>query len=236
MKKGIGDKVLGWFVVQEGAEEEKEEEIDAAAPEEKRNGSGNGNPDREEAFRAVPHAVSRSTAAVVAPVVAPGHAHDAKAFAAVYRAAGVGDEERERLSKVRALLESLPDEATVDVKRAIVGASLEAFGVSIDRILVTGEGALAALDGYVVSGQTRTKDVLAEAEARIAKLTAEIDEVRRLMDVQVAAQQDLVRAAATEKARVRAVVDFFDHGASGRTPARRGDPHAVPQPRLIRLK
>jgi hypothetical protein len=125
------------------------------------------------------------------------------------------------------LVEALPDEASIEVKRAIVGASLEAFGISIDRILVTGEGALGALDGYVVAGQTRTKEVLAQGEARIAKLTAEIAEVRRLMDVQVAAQHELARATANEKARVRIALEFFDDGASAR---------AAPAPRLVRLK
>ena len=153
--------------------------------------------------------------------------HDARAFGAVYRAAGVADEERDRLTKVLSLLESLPEEASIDVKRAIVGASLEAFGVSIDRILVTGEGALSALDGYVVDGQSRTREVLTQAESRIAKLTSEIEEVRRLMDVQVAAQQELSRAATTEKARVRTVLDFFASGSSTRT---------ATAPRLVRLK
>jgi hypothetical protein len=155
--------------------------------------------------------------------------HDARAFGAVYRAAGVDDVERERLTKVLSLLEALPDEASTDVKRSIVAASLEAFGVSIDRIVVTGEGALAALDGHVVSGQNRTKEVLAQAEARIAKLTAEIDEVRRLMDLQLAAQQELARSVTTEQARVRVVLDFFDHGASGRAVHDRA-------PRLVRLE
>ena len=201
MKKGIGDKVLGWFVVQEDAEPKSEPAAEAPAP-------------------------RRAPAAP--PVVSPGSMHDARAFAAVYRAAGVADDERDRLGKVLSLLESLPEEASIDVKRAIVGASLEAFGVAIDGILVTGEGALSALDGYVASGQSRTREVLAQAEARVAKLTAEIAEVKRLMDVQVAAQQELSRAVITEKARVRTVLDFFATGSPGRA--------AAPAPRLVRLK
>ena len=241
MKKGIGDKVLGWFVVQE-----EDAKADASA-----DASANANADadadasvdadadaEEDALARAPararaaapaFAPARAVAQAAAPAVAPGQTHDARAFGAVYRAAGVDDVERERLSKVLTLLESLPDEASVDVKRSIVAASLEAFGVSIDRILVTGEGALAALDGYVVSGQNRTKEVLGQAEARIAKLTSEIEEVRRLMDVQLDAQQELARAVTTEKARVRAVVDFFDNGASGRVAKDSA-------PRLVRLK
>lgn len=205
MTKKLGDKVLGWFIVQDEADVDADVPVAAAPP-------------------------PPPPPPTPLPVVTPGHLHDARAFSAVYRAAGVNDEERERLAKVLTLLESLPQEASIDVKRAIVGASLEAFGVSIDGILVTGEGALAALDGYVTSGQTRTKEVLAQAEARITKLTSEIAEVRRLMDVQVAAQQELSRATTSEKARVRTVLDFFEGtGASGSSAAQAA-------PRLVRLK
>jgi hypothetical protein len=219
MKKGIGDKVLGWFVVQEDMEPKQDTDADADALAVELGDE----PARALAPRRVPPRAPGST-----PVVAPGSVHDARAFGAVYRAAGVADEERDRLTKVLSLLESLPEEASIDVKRAIVGASLEAFGVSIDRILVTGEGALSALDGYVVEGQSRTREVLTQAESRIAKLTSEIEEVRRLMDVQVAAQQELSRAATSEKARVRTVLDFFDTGSQGRA--------ATAPPRLVRLK
>lgn len=214
MKKGIGDKVLGWFIVDEDAEAKADPSPDATEPEEV----------------VAPPPVARRAPPPAPVVVAPGHMHDARAFGAIYRAAGVADDERDRLTKVLALLDSLPDEASIDVKRAIVGASLEAFGVSIDRIRITGEGALGALDAHVASGQTRTKEVLAQAESRIAKLTAEIEEVRRLMDVQVAAQQELTRAVTTEKARVRLVLDFFSSGASDEGAAR------TTAPRLVRLK
>jgi hypothetical protein len=230
MKKGLGDKVLGWFVVQEddananaNADANADADADATAEED-------ANESRTRA-PAIARAPARAPAPSFAPVVVPGQIHDARAFGAVYRAAGVDDGERERLTKVLSLVESLPDEASIDVKRSIVAASLEAFGVSIDGILVTGEGALSALDGHVVSGQNRTKEVLAQGESRIAKLSAEIDEVRRLMDVQRKAEQELTRAVATEKARVRVVLDFFDHGTS--TSGRSANDTA---PRLVRLK
>jgi hypothetical protein len=212
MTKTIGDKVLGWFIVRDEAE------TAAEAP-----------PSEGPLASVTPPARAAASAVTpaVTPAVAPGQPHDARAFAAVYRSAGVAEDGRERLGKVLALLESLPHEASTDVKRAIVGASLEAFGVSIEGILSTGEGALGALDAYVASGQVRTKEVLADAEARIAKLTSEIAEVRHLMDVQLAAQQELSRSVLTEKARVGAVLDFF-----GASTAREG----AAIPRLVRLK
>jgi hypothetical protein len=197
MTKGIGEKVLGWFIVDEAAGQAEASEPSPPAE---------AAPRRELVRAREPASLPR---AVAAPVVVPGHAHDASAFASVYRAAGVDDAQRERLARVLALLDALPSEATVDVKRAIVAASLEAFGVPIDRIVAAAGGALAALDGYVATGQQRTSEVLDQAEARIARLTAEIAEVRRLMDVQVAAQQELVRATATERARIRVAADFF---------------------------
>jgi len=58
----------------------------------------------------------------------------------------------------------------------------------------------------------RTHEVLEQAEARITRLTTEIAEARRLMKLQVAAQQDLVRATVTERARIRVALDFFGGG------------------------
>ena len=205
---GIGEKVLGWFIVEEGAEDEpssvaspSDPTASEAAPEPI--GARSSEPARSGASP-TSHAASARP-----PIVKPGTVHDARAFATVYTNAGVAEEDRERLARVIGLVESLPAEATPDVKRAIVGASLQAFGVPIDRILATSNAAAAALDAYVLEGQRRTKEVLASAEGQIAKLTAEIEEVRRLMLVQQEAQQELARATTIERARVRTAVEFF---------------------------
>src|SRR5262245_38850340 len=108
--KGIGEKVLGLFVV-------TEEEAPAAKP------------------------VVAKKPAPPPVIVPPGEPHDATAFAQVYRAGGVAEEDRERLAKVVSLVESLPSEAPFEVKRTIVSASLAAFGVPIDGVLATGNGA-----------------------------------------------------------------------------------------------
>ena len=42
----------------------------------------------------------------------------------------------------------------------------------------------------------------------------ELIEVRRLMEMQVIAQQELVRGTASERARVRVALDFFGGGSS----------------------
>ncbi|MBS2018787.1 MAG: hypothetical protein JST00_38325 [Deltaproteobacteria bacterium] len=203
MSKGIGEKLLGLFI---------EEDVEDAAPE----AAPPRSPEDPAAKTSKEARAERSTARppLPPPVVTPGAVHDGRSFTAVYQRAGLPDSDRERLAKVIGLVETLPSEASPEVKRAIVGASLEAFGVPIEGVVHTGNGALAALDAYVIEGQRRTQEVLGQAEARIAKLSAEIEEVRRLMTVQAEAQQELVRSTATERARVRSVLDFFD-GARG---------------------
>ena len=220
MSKGIGEKLLGLFI---------EEEVEEAAVE-----PATARPHQEPA-----PARPRREPPVAPPVVAPGATHDGRSFAAVYQRSGVPDADRERLAKVIGLVETLPSEASPEVKRAIVGASLEAFGVPIEGVVHTGNGALAALEAYVIEGQRRTQEVLGQAEARIAKLSAEIEEVRRLMTVQAEAQQELVRATATERARVRSVLDFFEGtrgaGATGANAATPLPPDARAVPRLRRI-
>jgi len=220
MKKGIGDKLLGLFIV---AEDE-----DAGASASPRHGEDATENDVEAPAIPVTTPPRAKPAGARAAVVAPGAPHDTAAFAAVYRAAGLPDEDRERLAKVIGLVGSLPPEATPEVRRAIVGASLAAFGVPIDRIVATADAAAAALDGYVVEGQRRTKEVLAQAESRIARLEAEIEEVRQLMALQVESERELVRATTAEKARVRIASEFF---ASKSTP--RPDEHDSPRLRRV---
>lgn len=230
MSKGIGEKLLGLFI-----EEDVDDAAAVAAPT---------RPSEEASAKTSKEAkAERPTARppLPPPVVAPGTVHDGRSFTSVYQRAGLPDADRERLAKVIGLVETLPSEASPEVKRAIVGASLEAFGVPIEGVVHTGNGALAALDAYVIEGQRRTQEVLGQAEARIAKLSAEIEEVRRLMTVQAEAQQELVRSTATERARVRSVLDFFDgarassSGASANPASLATSPDPRGAPRLRRI-
>jgi hypothetical protein len=182
--RGIGDKVLDWFIV-------REDEDDPSASEP---------PESPPTRRSASEPGRRPTAPPPLSSLAPSPSVD--------------DAERERLAKVVALVETLPAEAPADVKRAILAASLEAFGVSIDRILATGEAALAALDAQAEDGQARTRERLAASEARIAELNAEITDVRRQMDEAVAAQDARARGVAGERSRLVSVLDFFGRQAT----------------------
>lgn len=205
--KGLGEKVLGWFIVEEGGEAPSHagDELDheeTAVVEVKR-----------EVKRDVkrPQKVDERPAPppIAAPSTASRNAPTSTSLIEICRAKGIPHEDCERLRKVLDLLATLPPEAPQEVKRAIVSAALTAFGVPIDQITMTASSAVAAIDAHVAEADRRTSDVVAQAEARIQKLTAEIAEVRRLVDLQRANQRDISLAAASEKSRVQSAIEFF---------------------------
>ena len=117
-RKGWGSTVLGWFVVREGG--------DATAP----------HPADQSADELIARYAKDAPAAPAAPpspvqlagdlpLPAAGGAAD---FPAVYRAAGVSDEEQGRIDKALTLLATLPAETPKEIKRQIVESSLKAFG------------------------------------------------------------------------------------------------------------
>jgi hypothetical protein len=158
------------------------------------------------------------------PAVVAGTTPDAKVFAQVYRAAEIDDAEQERVEKAISLLETLPSETQHEVKRQIVEASLKAFGIPIDGIISASAREVEALDAYVRHGEAHTADVLSDASARVQKLEAQIAEVRRLMELQLATQKELVRATSEKKRRVTTVLEFFGRDAVARVVAASAKP------------
>jgi len=69
-------------------------------------------------------------------------------FAAVFAAAGVDEEEQQRVARTTELLRSLPADTDAAVKKQIVEASLKAFGVPIEKIIEATAEEIQALDGY----------------------------------------------------------------------------------------
>lgn len=84
------------------------------------------------------------------------------------------------VKKVMDLIASLPEGAPLEMKRAIVTASLEAFGIRIDRVLAAASRAERGL----------------EAQAR-------------RIDLEIAKQQEAAKSVARERAGLRAVGAFF---------------------------
>jgi hypothetical protein len=219
-KKGLGETVLGWFVVREDEEEETATTEQLIEKYEK---------------KAAPHAAAAPGAAAAAgrpaapkppvpavklnasaPQIVAGMSPDAKVFAQVYKSANITEEEQERVEKTLALIGTLPAETPKDVKKQIVEASMKAFGIPLDQIIEAGAQEIQALDAFIQHGAEHTQSVLLDARARVEKLEAEIAEVRRLMELQVNTQQGLTRATNEQKLRIQAVLEFFGQEAVAR--------------------
>jgi len=220
-KKPLGKTVLGWFVVQDEEEEAAEAE---ASPEEVV---------QKYAKRPAPPPPAETAPPSIrlqgdVPQIAAGSAPDARVFAKVFQAAGIKDEEHERVEKTLSLLQSLPTETPKDVRKQIVEASLKAFGVPVDSIIETAAEELQALEAFIQHGERHTQNVLAEANAQVEKLAAQITEVKKLMELQVKTQQSLVRSTNDNKLRVQSVLEFFGEDAVARV--------VQESPKLIELK
>lgn len=226
-KKGLGETVLGWFVVRE----DEEGEAEAATDEEIEGSDGS---EEEVAPRA--KAPQKAAPAPRAPAAAPprpaapppiqlkgevpaivaGVTPDAKVFDKVYRSAEISAEEQERVEKALSLIQSLPSDTPKEVKKQIVEASMKAFGIPRDQIIETGVQQIQALDAFIQHGAQHTQSVLSDAHARVAKLEQEINEVRKLMELQVSTQQQLTRATNEQKLHVQSVLEFFGQEAVAR--------------------
>jgi hypothetical protein len=197
-KKGFGSTVLGWFVVREGDEPKKEQSADELIA--------------KYASDAPPPPPPEVKLTGELPKVKNGNVE----FAAVFRAAGIGDEEQGRIDKAMSLLKTLPADTPKDVKKQIVEASLKAFGVPIDAIIEAGAQEIQALEVYIQAGQRDTQALLAESQQRTAELEAEIARVKKVMEEQVSAQFTLSQTCNQQKLKVQEVLEFFGQEAVAR--------------------
>lgn len=218
-KKPLGKTVLGWFVVQDEEDEEPE-----ATPEEVVQKFAKKPAPPPPASTAPPSIRLQGNV----PQVAAGSAPDAQVFTKVFEAAGIKDEEQQRVEKTLNLLQSLPTETPKEVRKQIVEASLKAFGVPVESIIETAAEELQALEAFIQHGQRHTQNVLAEANAQVEKLAAQITEVKKLMELQVKTQQGIVRSTNDQKLRVQSVLEFFGQDAVARV--------VQESPKLVELK
>ncbi len=199
-KKGWGSTVLGWFIVQDESNSPSEP---APVP---------------DATAGPPAADATSPADAPAffqkdPPAAVGGQVD---FDAVFDAAGIVEEERQRVAKTQDLLQSLPAETPVAVRKQIVEASLKAFGVPIEKIIEAGVGEIQALEGYIRAGAADTQKLLQESSERIQQYEETIKQVRTVMDQRVQEQQAVVKACNDRKLSVQQVLEFFGQDAVAR--------------------
>jgi hypothetical protein len=196
-KKGFGSTVLGWFVVREG-EEKKEESADELIAK-----YANAEPPPP------PPEVKLATAL---PKAEGGNVD----FPAVFRAAGLADDEQGRVDKAMNLLKTLPAETPKEVKKQIVEASLKAFGYPVEQIIEAGAQEIQALEVYIQSGQRDTQALLSESQKRLAELEAESARVKQVMEQQVTAQAALTETCNQQKLKVQEVLEFFGQEAVAR--------------------
>lgn len=202
-KKGWGSTVMGWFVVRDGEEEQ------AHAP---------GAPAADDADALIAKYAKEeppppSPIELKGDVPLPQEAGAPIDFAAVYRAAGIDDDEQGRIDKARNLLSTLPAETPKEVKRQIVEASLKAFGYPVEQIIEAGAEEIQALQAFIEIGQRDTQKTLTETNTRIEALQKEIAQMKEIMERKVAAQYQLTNACNEQKLRVQEVLEFFGQDA-----------------------
>jgi hypothetical protein len=191
-KKGWGATVLGWFVVSDDDEGQAAE-----------GGGGEAGGQAAE----MPQVFVKDPPAAVGGEVN---------FAAVFEAAGIGDEAIGRVSRAQELLASLPGETPAPVKKQIVEASLTAFGVPIDKIIEGGVAEIQALEGYIRTGAADTQTLLSESAVRIKKFEDEIQRIRTVMDQRVQEQQAVTKACNEKKLGIQQILEFFGQEAVAR--------------------
>ena len=195
-EKSIGKKVLGWFIQ---PEEGSEPAPDVSADE------------------LIAKYASDTPPPPPPEVKLEGELPKAKDgqvdFPAVFRAAGVNDEEQGRIDKARSLLSTLPAATPKDVQKQIVEASLKAFGYPVDAIIEAGAQEIQALEVYIQHGQRDTQALLQQSNERLRQLETEMANVKKVMEDAVSAQQALTTACNNEKLRVQGVLEFFGQDA-----------------------
>lgn len=130
-------------------------------------------------------------------------------FVGVLRKAGLTDEEQSRVEKTLSLLATLPAETPLEIKRQIVGASLQAFGIPIEQIIESAVLQNRAFERHSLEGQKQTQAFLEQGNRRIAELEKELSRIRSSMLEQQSLQKGLELTCNQRKRRVQDVLDFF---------------------------
>ena len=210
-KKGWGATVAGWFIERDEAEPAGGAEIGHEQLGELPGGAEDAAP----LGAAGEYATPSPTQGVfqTPPPPAPGGRVD---FEAVFAAAGVDEEERQRVAKTIELLKSLPAGTDAGVKKQIVEAALKAFGVPIEKIIEASVEEIQALDGYVRNGAADNEKLIQESDARIRQYEQEIKSIRAVMQQSVEEQQTLIKVCNDKKLEVQQVLEFFGQDAVAR--------------------
>lgn len=194
-KKGWGSTVAGWFI----------ERDEPASPVETNYGDVQEPLPPEPAENYTTPSPTQSVFQKSPPPPTGGEVD----FAAVFEAAGVDQEEQQRVARTTDLLRSLPAGTDVSVKKQIVEASLKAFGVPIEKIIEATVEEIQALDGYIRNGAADNEKLIQESDARIKHYEQEIQNIRSVMQQSVEEQQKLIKVCNDKKLEVQQVLEFF---------------------------
>lgn len=198
-KKNWGSTVAGWFIERD----EPEAPTEIESPENEAGVTIN-----QPASAPDPYTTASPTQSVfqTAPPPPTGGQID---FAAVFVAAGVDDEEQQRVARTTELLRSLPAGTDAAVKKQIVEASLKAFGVPIEKIIEATAEEIQALDGYTRNCAADNEKLIQESDARIKQYELDIANIRTVMQQSVEEQQNLIKVCNDKKLEVQQVLEFF---------------------------
>lgn len=203
-EKGWGKSVLGWFVVEEGASQRTSPATsEGTAP--------------ADAADALIAKYASTPEPPPPPLELKGPLPQSVGgvidFDQVFELGGVDAGERDRVTKARDLLRSLPAETPVMVKKQIVEASLKAFGVPTEKIIEAAVQEMESLESFILKGQAETQTILSEGAARIQDLEAQIAQVKQIMQGAVTEQQARTTGANNKKLEVQEVLEFFGQEA-----------------------
>jgi hypothetical protein len=198
-KKSWGSTVAGWFIERDEAETPTEIE----SPENEAGVTASDIPPAPDNY------TTPSPTQTVFQSAPPPPTGGQVDFAAVFSAAGVDNEEQQRVARTTELLKSLPAGTDAAVKKQIVEASLKAFGVPIEKIIEATAEEIQALDGYIRNCAADNETLIQESDARIKQYELEIANIRTVMQQSVEEQQKLIKVCNEKKLEVQQVLEFF---------------------------
>lgn len=201
--KGLGSKLLGLFVEVKDESPSPPEQSAKSPAEIVAELAGQSAPPKSPSPSFAPPISPAPSSSVASTNAAPID------FDAIFRNAGVNQEELDRVRKAEELLKGLPENTPIDIKRQIVEASLKAFGFDLAKIVAAAHGSLKALDTYVRLTEQQTAKSVADAQANIAQLEEKVAALKT--DIAKRREQFRAVSAAAEvrKSEVHRVIEFF---------------------------
>lgn len=137
-------------------------------------------------------------------------------FASVFKAAGISEAEADRVNRTLGLLSQLPAETPQPVKKQIVEASLNSFGVPIESIIESAVAEIEALHSCIEGGKQQTASLLEQSQGRIEQLQKQIAEVQQVILARQAEQRSLEQQARSHGLKVQQILEFFGQELVGK--------------------